>query len=209
MLDPKQGIGKIRMGTFQESTPRELREAIDHLKASGLRGLILDLRGNPGGNFMAAVDSARLFLPDGIIVSTSGQIDEFSERYFTSELGMLAWDFPVAIVVDSRTMSSAEIFTSALVDQGRAVVVGTTTFGKGMIQSPIPLRGPESLLPGRAGALWLSTGVALRSGGIPVEGHGIVPQFVEPDCERQLPLALEKLLDLVRMDMITDPMMKE
>jgi len=198
-VNSKEGIAKLRIAFFQNSTPREFDTAVALLKEQGMRALILDLRGNPGGSFMASVDLAKRLLPGGIIATTTGQVAEFSNGLFLSETGMMALDLPVAILVDTRTMSAAEVFASAMKDQGRAMLIGTTTFGKGMIQCPIRLKSLDGDDPraNKSGTLFLTAGSAIRGRGIPIEGSGITPDIEETDAIRQIDIAIVKLAELL------------
>jgi carboxyl-terminal processing protease len=138
-LDRDHGIGYVHVGRFEETTVRELKDVVLALKGMGMRGLVLDLRFCPGGFLDAAIGVARLFLKQGTIVSMRGR-----------QGGLRAWeadgqgwlgDFPLVLLVNEKTASSAEVLTGALKDNGRAVVIGTRTQGKGSVQAIIKLEG--------------------------------------------------------------------
>ena len=97
VVNTRDGIGYLRVGAFRDTTPRELDEAVFRLKDQGVRALIIDLRGNPGGLFTAGVEVAQRFLPAGIIVTTRGQSPEFAGRVFSSDSGMSAFDIPLVL----------------------------------------------------------------------------------------------------------------
>ncbi len=203
-INSKEGIAKLRIAFFHNSTPREFDTAVALLKEQGMRALILDLRGNPGGSFLGSVELAKRLLPGGVIATTTGQVAEFSNGLFISETGMLALDLPVAILIDTRTMSAAEVFVSAMKDQGRATLIGTTTFGKGMIQCPIRLKsldGDDSRA-NKSGTLFVTAGAAIRGRGMPIEGSGITPDIEETDAIRQIDIAIAKLAELLGSPMI-------
>ena len=194
----KGSIGYLRLAGFKEPTARELDEAIEALKIRGMKALILDLRGNPGGSLTAGIAAAQRFLPNGIIVTTQGQSAEFSNRIFSSDAGMMAHEMPVVLLVDTRTMSSAEVFAAGLKDNGRATLVGLPTFGKGFVQSPIRLDSLDtSETAGKSGFLVLSVASAHTPRGQAINGGGVAPHFSEVDPERQLTIAVGKALDLL------------
>jgi carboxyl-terminal processing protease len=140
-------IGLLRISHFQESTLQEVKEALASLQTDGLRVLILDLRGNPGGLFKAAVSVAELFLGAGVIVITRSQFPEYNRPYRAEFGNPLA--VPMVVLIDGDTASSAEVLAGALKENRRATLVGQTTFGKGTIQCLIPLdRPPLDKVPG-------------------------------------------------------------
>jgi len=133
MTDPVSRIGFIRVTQFTSGTIPEMRKALEALVAQGMRGLILDLRFNSGGSLTAAIEMADLFLREGMIVSTRGRGKE-TERYFATSQGTLP-DFPMIVMVNGQSASASEIVAGALQDNGRAKVLGTRSFGKGLVQS--------------------------------------------------------------------------
>ncbi len=194
----KGSIGYLRLAGFKETTARELDDAIESLKARGMKALILDLRGNPGGSLTACIAAAQRFLPSGIIVTTQGQAAEFHNRIFSSDAGMTAYDMPVVLLVDTKTMSAAEIFAAGLKDNGRATLVGLPTFGKGFVQSPIRLDSLDTGdAPGKSGFLVLSVASAHTPRGAGINGGGVAPHISEVDPERQLSVAVAKAIELL------------
>ena len=140
-------IGIVRISSFRSTTTNEFREALARLQTLGIRGLLLDLRGNPGGAFKSALSSADLFLEGGTIVHAEGQVKEFNKS-FTST-GQNPFILPTVIMVDEDTASSAEILAGALQLNGRAKIVGNRTRGKGSVQCLIPIdKAPWDKLPG-------------------------------------------------------------
>lgn len=195
----KDGVGYLRLAAFREGTPREIDEQVLDLRSRGMRALVLDLRGNPGGLFTAAVDVAQRFLPGGVVVAARGQSAEFADRVFSSAAGPAAWDFPVVLLVDTRTMSAAEVVAAALKenrvgDRSRATLVGTPTFGKGVVQSPVRLQRTDG---GDGGVLVLTVAALAGPGGAPLNG-GVSPHVLETDPARQLELAVQKAVELAR-----------
>ena len=136
-LDPDHAIGYARVRQFGTDTAAELRELIGRLNGRGMKGLILDLRGCPGGLLSEAVEAARMFLSKGTIVTIRGR-DE-AAKSLTADGRALAPDVPLVVLVDGTTASAGEIFAGALKDNDRAVVVGSRTFGKGSVQSLVKL----------------------------------------------------------------------
>jgi carboxyl-terminal processing protease len=121
-----------------DSLKREIEDAKNEIGASRVKGYILDLRGNPGGLLSQAVSTSNLFLEDGRIVSTHGRHPD-SHQYFEASEGDIANAKPIAVLIDGNSASAAEIVAAALQDNGRAVVVGSNSYGKGTVQNVLPL----------------------------------------------------------------------
>lgn len=190
----RAGIGYLRLANFQSTTLAELDAALQRLRSEGMRVLILDLRGNPGGVFSAAVQVADRFLPQGVIISTQGQLPAYSKSY-SAQNPLAATDVPLVVLVDGETASAAEVLAGALKDNQRAILVGQTTFGKGSIQKLLTLQ---------AGAGMNLTLARLYSPlGQPFAGIGISPDFVEPRRDpmkdSQLDVAFEQAARLMVM----------
>jgi carboxyl-terminal processing protease len=134
------GIGYVRLERFSRQAGEEVRRAIQQLESEGvLKGLILDLRGNPGGLLDAAVDVASKFVPRGsVVVSTRGRRDESKKSYRSVEEPLVPAT-PVVVLTDRSSASASEIVAGSLQDLDRALIVGTRTFGKGLVQTIIPL----------------------------------------------------------------------
>ncbi|MBM3983153.1 MAG: hypothetical protein FJ304_23345 [Planctomycetes bacterium] len=193
-------VGYLRLGTFSPATPGELDTEIIKLKTDGARVVILDLRGNHGGSFLAGVEVARRLLPDGIIVTTQGQAAEVHDQTFTSMSGMSAHDIKVVLLIDAETASAAEVLAAALKDNNRATLVGMPTFGKGTVQYPLRLMTLDEAdpkKPGKTGTVRVTIAklIAPRSG--PINGVGVTPHHPEADFDRQPELATEKAIELI------------
>lgn len=136
----KEGIGYIKLERFSRRAGEEVRQAIKELKAKGaLKGIILDLRDNPGGLLDAAVDVASKFIPQGsTIVSTKGRKGS-EEKIYTVEEEPLVPDVPLAVLINKSSASASEIVAGAVQDLDRGVIVGTRSFGKGLVQTLVPL----------------------------------------------------------------------
>ncbi|HTK76134.1 MAG TPA: S41 family peptidase [Gemmataceae bacterium] len=182
----RDGIGYLRIANFQRNTPQELESAVLRLRVEGMKALVLDLRGNPGGVFAAAVQVAERFLPQGTIVSTQGQAKGTSKIY-TVQHPFVSLEMPLVVLIDGDTASAAEVVAGALKDNNRATLVGTQTYGKGSIQCLLTLQAGSGL------RLTLARFFSPR--GQPFTGAGVTPTYVEPRREPlrdwQLELALE------------------
>jgi len=166
-------IGYVRIAAFTESTPAELAGAISRLKdrAHGrLNGLILDLRNDPGGLLDAAVEVAGDFIDGGVVVTTRGRTSQDDHVYRAPATGDLLRGTPIIVLINSASASAAEIVAGALQDHRRATVMGTRSFGKGSVQTIIPLEGQ--------GAVRLTTALYYTPSGRSIQGEGIAPDIV-------------------------------
>jgi len=144
MLDDEKKIGLIRISSFSRNTTNELKDALENLIKQDVKGLILDLRFNPGGLLSAAVEISDLFIESGKIVSTKGRNTD--ERTWEAHKAGTYSGFPMAILVNRYSASASEIVSACLQDHGRAVVVGERTWGKGSVQNVIELEDGKSAL---------------------------------------------------------------
>lgn len=144
MLDPKDKIAYIRVNSFVQKTRDDLEQVLSSLQKQGMRGLILDLRYNPGGLLNAAVEVSDLFLNEGTIVSTKGR-NTPDRSYSAKKEGTLP-DFPMVVLVNGYSASASEIVAACLQDHHRAVIIGERTWGKGSVQNVIELEGGQSAL---------------------------------------------------------------
>lgn len=145
MLEP--GYGYVRITQFQEETGKQFRDAISQLKeqhSGDLRGIIIDVRNNPGGILQAAVEAADALLDEGLIVYTEGRIQS-SRLRFTATAGDISDGTPIVVLINGGSASASEILAGALQDHERAVIMGTRSFGKGSVQSVIPLDGQAAI----------------------------------------------------------------
>jgi carboxyl-terminal processing protease len=165
-------VGYIRISSFNEQTERALRQAVQALRAQAggnLRGLVLDLRNNPGGLLDQAIQVADDFLDRGEIVSTRTRRADDSQRW-NARPGDIAQGLPIVILINDGSASASEIVAGALQDHRRAVVLGVRSFGKGSVQTVIPLQGN--------GAIRLTTALYYTPSGRSIQATGI-----EPDIE--------------------------
>ncbi len=168
--DLGQGIGYVRINSFQERTGKDLEQAVEQLLKGGDKAFVLDLRNNPGGLLNQAVYVSDLFLDKGqLIVYTAGRIKNQDLR-FTAEHSSNFPKFPMVVLVNGGSASASEIVAGALQDHKRAVVLGTRTFGKGSVQTVIPLSDGSGLR--------LTTAKYFTPNGRSIHGKGIDPDIV-------------------------------
>src|SRR5207302_5738161 len=191
----EKGYGYVRVTQFQERTDDDLERALKNLdkEAGGLQGLVLDLRNDPGGLLTQAVKVADLFLDSGLIVYTDGRLENQRQKYFAHKPGTWS-EFPMVVLVNSGSASASEIVAGALQDHKRALVLGTTTSGKGSVQTILPLDHNS--------ALRLTTARYYTPNGRSIQATGIVPDIVvenattpdgKPDAPRRPGLREENL----------------
>jgi len=164
-------VGYIRITTFSEQTTPGLEKAVAELQAehgNDLQGVILDLRNNPGGLLREAVSVSDAFLEKGEIVSTRGRQGNQNSRYFAKS-GDLLDGLPLVILINSGSASASEIVAGALKDHKRAVIMGTRSFGKGSVQSIIPMPGH--------GAIRITTARYYTPSGVSIQSTGIAPDI--------------------------------
>ncbi len=166
-LEP--GFGYVRITNFQARTARDLVNAVESLRESGpLQGLVLDLRNNPGGVLNGAVGVSDAFLEDGLIVYTEGRLQESQFRYSASP-GDVAGGAPMVVLVNEGSASASEIVAGALQDHNRAVIMGSQTFGKGSVQTILPLAQET--------AIKLTTARYFTPDGRSIQAEGIEPDI--------------------------------
>jgi len=171
-LDMGSGLLYVRITNFQSTTTRDFRKALNSMeKKNHIRGLILDLRNNPGGLLDQAVKISDVFINKGSIVSTRGRNPE-EDMVFEAHRGTARFDFPIIVLVNGGSASASEIVAGALQDHGRAIILGTQTFGKGSVQTIVPL-------PGEA-ALRLTTARYYTPSGDSIQATGITPDMIVP-----------------------------
>jgi carboxyl-terminal processing protease len=165
----EEGFGYLRIAQFQSGTGDEVEKALIQLKDKGdLEGLVIDLRNNPGGVLQAAVAVSDVFIDDGLIVYTRGRMEDSETRYNARTPDSIQ-GVPIVVLVNAGTASASEIVAGALQDHGRAIVMGTTTFGKGSVQTILPLTNEK--------AIKLTTARYYTPDGKSIQAEGIIPDI--------------------------------
>jgi carboxyl-terminal processing protease len=166
IINPEKGVAYVKIPAFQKTTPADLENALWDLHKQGMRSLIIDLRGNPGGLLTASVEVADKFIADGGIVSTRGRSEPENFSYRAHRPG--TWRVPLVVLIDGDSASASEIFAGAIKDSGRGKVVGFRSYGKGSVQGIFPL--------GKNGAgARLTTAKFYSPLGHPISNVGITP----------------------------------
>ena len=170
---PAEKIGYVRISEFQDNTAKDLDRALDQQKE--IEGLILDLRNNPGGLLDVAVEVAGRFISEGkTVLSTKGRLANQNQT-FTSAYKSPHLDFPMVILINGGSASASEIVAGALRDHGRAILMGTKSFGKGSVQTVVPLRDGS--------AVRLTTAIYYTPAGHAIHGKGLEPDVVVEEKE--------------------------
>lgn len=175
-------FGYIRLNHFQEKSAQEMKNALKKLEAKGkISGLILDMRNNPGGLLDEAVEAANLFIDGGVIVSTIGRNKEEKDVKYAKS-GIARLDFPMVALVNGSSASAAEILAGALKDHKRALIAGQRTFGKGSVQTVIPLAEDVGLK--------LTIARYYTPSGVSIQAKGIEPDIyiddIDPDTVKRI-----------------------
>jgi len=168
IINPAAGVAYVKIPAFQKTTSADLEQALWDLHRRGMRSLIIDLRGNPGGLLTASVEVADKFIADGGIVSTKGRSEQENFSYRAHRAG--TWRVPLVVLIDGDSASASEIFAGAIKDSGRGKIVGTRSYGKGSVQGIFPL--------GKSGAgARLTTAKFYSPLGHPISNVGITPDI--------------------------------
>ena len=177
----EEGFGYVRLAQFQEGSSKEFIKAIERLgsqvKDKKLRGLVIDLRNNPGGLLTEAIRVADIFLDGGIIVYTDGRLESQKQKYFAHKDGIEP-AYPLVVLINGGSASASEIVAGSLQDDGRALLLGTQTFGKGSVQTILPMYDGS--------ALRLTTALYYTRGGRSIQAEGIQPDIVVAYKEKEL-----------------------
>lgn len=165
----EDGMAYIQITEFDDVTPTQFEEALQSARNSGMKGLVMDLRGNPGGSVSAVVDIARMLLPEGLVVYTE---DKYGHREEYTCDGSNEFDLPLVVLVDGNSASASELLSGAVQDYRKGTLVGTTTFGKGIVQQILTLRDGS--------AIKITISSYFTPAGRNIHGTGIEPDVV---CE--------------------------
>ena len=187
MLPDTDGIGYIRIASFSEHTADEFKDAYHALEKDGVRGMIIDLRENPGGLVTSCVAIANMVVPKGPVVSVV-QKDGTREEY---ESDLSEGKYPLVVLIDGNSASASEILAGALQDTGAATIVGQTSYGKGSVQVILPLYDDD--------ALKLTIAKYYTPSGRSIDGTGIEPDVrVEPQTDGAQDVQLMKAIDVMK-----------
>jgi len=184
-------VGYIRLYTFSDATVKQFKQQLNQLTEAGMTRLVLDLRNNPGGYLDAVLEISKNFIEEGPIVYVTNKAQE--EEMLGIEGGQ-NWDKPMVVLIDGGTASAAEILTAALKEYGKATVIGTTSFGKGTVQTLVPLQ--------HGGYLKLTVNEYFTPNKNKMNGVGITPDIEVPDVALQLQTAVSKLSEQVYLPTI-------
>ena len=175
IVDRRSGIGYMKLTCFQKTTTKDLDTALWQLYREGMKSLIIDLRGNPGGLLVTAVEVVDKFVDNGVIVSTHGRSAQEDFTYSAHREG--TWGVPLVVLIDSQSASAAEIFAGAIRDHKRGTVVGCRSYGKGSVQGIFPL-GVTSA------GVRLTTAKFYSPDGHPYSGIGVEPDLIVQEAAR-------------------------
>ena len=165
----EDGKAYIQIMEFSDATVSQFKEALDTAKSSDMKGLIIDLRANPGGNLSTVVEIAQMLLPEGLIVYTE---DKYGNRDEYKCDGKREFDYPLVVLIDGNSASASEILAGSIQDYEKGTLVGTTTFGKGIVQQVISLADQS--------AVKITVSTYYTPKGRDIHGVGIEPDLV---CE--------------------------
>lgn len=174
MQSDADGVAYISLNQFGQKSTAELDQALLQMYNRGMKSLILDLRGNPGGLLNVCVDITNRFLPCGTIVSTKGRLS--SDNMLETASYSRTWKIPLVVLIDGDSASASEIFAAAIQDNGRGVVVGEKSYGKGTVQTHFPLNTVS-------GNLRLTTARFYSPNGRPMSGQGVTPDVQVADSD--------------------------
>jgi carboxyl-terminal processing protease len=177
ILDRQYGIACLRLTCFQKTTRRDMEAALWQLHRDGMKRLIIDLRGNPGGLLLTAVEVVELFVDRGVIVSTRGR--DAQEDFTYNARGEATWQVPLVVMIDRDSASAAEIFAGAIRDHHRGTLVGARSFGKGSVQGIFPLELSEA-------GLRLTTAKFYSPNGHPFAQVGVEPDVIVRQAARPI-----------------------
>jgi len=169
IIDADYGVGYLRLSSFQKTTSRDVDAALWKLHRMGMKSLIVDVRGNPGGLLTAAVDVADKFLVNGTIVRTKGRNSNEDFDYKAHSVG--TWRMPLVVLIDGDSASASEIFAGAIRDHSRGKLVGTRSYGKGSVQGIFPLSSTSA-------GIRLTTAKFFSPNGQPISQRGVQPDVL-------------------------------
>ncbi len=169
LVDKEYGVGYLKINSFQKTTSRDVDDALWNLHRQGMKSLIIDVRGNPGGLLTASVEVADKFVTDGVIVSTRGRSAREDFDYRAHRVG--TWRVPLYVLIDGDSASASEIFAGAIHDHRRGPVIGERSYGKGSVQGIFPLAVGST-------GVRLTTAKFYSPSGRAISKQGVVPTHV-------------------------------
>ncbi len=192
----ENNIGYLQITQFDEVTPQQFKAAMNDLKENGIESLIIDLRDNPGGSLGAVIEVLDTLLPKGTytyLVDKKGNREEYKGRRNAS------YNYPMVVLVNENSASASELFTGAMHDYDKATIVGTTTFGKGIVQQIFPLRDGSGMKVTMA-KYYTPNGVCIHKTGIEPDvvvelDEGEYPSIIEYEDDEQWQKAVEILME--------------
>jgi carboxyl-terminal processing protease len=193
MVEPQVGTGYIRISNFQKTTPKEVDQALRQLYSEGLRNLIIDLRRNPGGLLDASVEIADMFISSGVIVTTRGRNGQENHNYSAQMPG--TWDVPMVVMIDEDSASASEIFAGAIRDQGRGLIVGRNSYGKGSVQGVFHNDQGNGGMRLTVSKFFSPSGAAISDRGIQPNMVFDLPPASSPRSAAKIPVSLDASRD--------------
>lgn len=187
IVDSTRQVGYVKLKQFSESSAEDLEKAMWNLYNNGMSSIIIDLRGNPGGLLTESIQVSDLFLPSGVIVSTKGR--NASDNTTETAKRAKTWNLPMVVLVDENSASASEIFAAAIQDNGRGVVVGRHSYGKGTVQTHFPLTTVSGILK-------LTTAKFYAPSGREMAGAGVTPDYLVKTANEETAVSLADDNDL-------------
>lgn len=198
MVDDK--IGYIQLSAFDDNVSEALKEAINQLKAQGMKGMILDLRGNPGGYLNEAVSVASQFIEKGKVITYT--VDKYNNKIESKSEGGEAIGMPLVVLINGGSASASEVVTGALRDYGVATTVGVTSFGKGIVQQLVEFKGGESSLKVTTSKYYTPNGENIHKIGITPDYEVILnEELAEKEYSKDLDNQYQKALEVLKEKM--------
>lgn len=194
-------VGYIKLDQFTQASTKELDEALWSLHNQGMRSLILDLRGNPGGLLTTAIEVSNRFLPSGTIVSTKGR--NANDNSLETASHNNTWKTPLVVLIDHNSASASEILAAAIQENGRGVIVGEQSYGKGTVQTLFPMRSVSSSLRLTTAKFYAPSGREMAEVGVTPDIHVTSMSTDRPGSDTGLQAALRAATDPRVIDMAT------
>lgn len=193
-------LGYIRISQFTGSAGRDFRAALEAMEDADVRGIVVDLRDNPGGNLDVVVDISDAVLPEGIITTIEDRHGTVSEERSSPE----HWDIPMAVLINGNSASGSELFSAAVQDYGRGIIIGEQSFGKGIVQTVTTFPEDGAGMQYTTAAYYTPNGRSIHGSGVtpdvvvkPSEGSAISQTVPDPETDDQLAEAVARLRDML------------